>query len=87
MKWKFAPKDEWEKFTVQCTSKKDGSLIINDTHSYHNGSFIGLKMLDDNTFIKTLDGNKIPDDDLTYVITYKSEMGDYYDSREVSHTI
>lgn len=86
LKWKFDPKDEWEKFTVQCTDS-DGNLIINDTHSYHNGSFIGLKMLDDNTFVKTLDGNKIPNDDLTYKITYKSEMGDYYDSREVSHTI
>ena len=73
--------------------KVKDTLLSNDYHTYWGDNnnkhvFSGLSF-NENNFTKVVNGNKIPNGLVWFDVTYRSEMNDYYDVREVntSHII
>ena len=96
--WKFKKADDWDEFVVKWTNTKDDGhgnvkdiLIRNDVHEHLEGNvFNDLTTSTANgitTFVKKLDGNKIPDGKTTIDVDYNVHMNHYYDVRNVNQQI
>lgn len=80
--WVFEKRDDWDQFIV---ALRDGSnYLINDVHNYFGDErFVGIEHdVTTHTFTKTFNANTIDDSILTADVSYRVNMGDFYDYRE-----
>lgn len=92
LSWKYKKTDTWDQFSYVISDINENVVYLTGIHKANDDRFSDLKYslvegeVDEYNFIKTLDGNLLPDGDLKVSVTYHVTMNDYYSKREKTET-
>lgn len=90
LSWNYNKTDVWDQFSYVISDIDENDVYLTGIHKANDDRFSDLQYSlvsgDKYNFIKSLDGNKLPDGDLKVSVTYHVTMNDYYSKREITKT-